>query len=660
MAKGPTITTIASGYYSRTALNDNFTNIDTAFDNTLSLDGSTPNALGADLDLNTNDIINVGSIAATSITVGGSLLSPSSVVVDAENVNLTPTGAILSTDVQAAFGVIGTTLYKTVADLLASTEPSHGVGSIWEAGGFRYVEVASGGDVVNAAATPVQLDVLACDDGSFNVAAFGAVSDGTTDASPAFQKAALAVTSYDYQLHHSAVLKAPVKTIVVSGSYNLVSSITSTDMIVWSLSAATSIDETKLSGTVNKGGRHINSTHTGILENATTLSLRAGRTLDAVGGVYGISTEDVISRVGPPHSVTLQIDNSTDVTPITLTGTTYTATNVVYTSVASLADVKIGATITTQGSPTHTGIITATDAAAKTITVGGGWRPYTGVDGSTGTPTNGDVAIIDYFEKIWGQNTNTFLRSGHATKKAAGYELGSLNYQSDSPVLNLAVDQEPKLWGFDSVNLGPYKGSAGVLARAGVAPWRTGFVSYGNEIGFQVAEKGALLNTIAYDAVISAGSAFRVTYGGSASFNVLATGNMEVGRTDAAQTTFIDLHSSGTTSDYDVRIQSTGGSATSGTGSLFVKAVLASFDCEVRPNVDKGSGLGSSTKRFSAIYADVVRTGAGGAIWTSGTGTPEGAVTASVGSMYTRTDGGAGTTLYIKESGAGTTGWVAK
>jgi hypothetical protein len=44
----------------------------------------------------------------------------------------------------------------------------------------------------------------------------------------------------------------------------------------------------------------------------------------------------------------------------------------------------------------------------------------------------------------------------------------------------------------------------------------------------------------------------------------------------------------------------------------------------------------------------------------TGTGSPEGAVTAPVGSMYTRADGGAGSTLYIKESGAGNTGWVAK
>ena len=48
------------------------------------------------------------------------------------------------------------------------------------------------------------------------------------------------------------------------------------------------------------------------------------------------------------------------------------------------------------------------------------------------------------------------------------------------------------------------------------------------------------------------------------------------------------------------------------------------------------------------------------ATWSSGTGTPEAVVTAPVGSMFTRTDGGTGTTLYVKETGTGNTGWVAK
>lgn len=41
-------------------------------------------------------------------------------------------------------------------------------------------------------------------------------------------------------------------------------------------------------------------------------------------------------------------------------------------------------------------------------------------------------------------------------------------------------------------------------------------------------------------------------------------------------------------------------------------------------------------------------------------GTPEGSYTAPVGSLYLRTDGGAGTSFYVKQSGTGNTGWVGK
>lgn len=64
--------------------------------------------------------------------------------------------------------------------------------------------------------------------------------------------------------------------------------------------------------------------------------------------------------------------------------------------------------------------------------------------------------------------------------------------------------------------------------------------------------------------------------------------------------------------------------------------------------------------------------GVGGSFWRSTgagwapdgpircTGTPEAQITAPIGSLALRTDGGAATTLYVKESGAGNTGWVAK
>lgn len=41
-------------------------------------------------------------------------------------------------------------------------------------------------------------------------------------------------------------------------------------------------------------------------------------------------------------------------------------------------------------------------------------------------------------------------------------------------------------------------------------------------------------------------------------------------------------------------------------------------------------------------------------------GSPEGVITAPVGSLAMRTDGAAQTALYVKESGTGATGWKAK
>jgi len=43
-----------------------------------------------------------------------------------------------------------------------------------------------------------------------------------------------------------------------------------------------------------------------------------------------------------------------------------------------------------------------------------------------------------------------------------------------------------------------------------------------------------------------------------------------------------------------------------------------------------------------------------------GKGTPETIVTANIGAIFLRLDGGAATTFYVKESGSGVTGWVAK
>ena len=76
MAKKPSITTVASGYQSTTTINSNTQNLRDAFDNTLSLDGSTPNAMLADLDMNSNDIINVDKLYLSGLYIDGQPVAP--------------------------------------------------------------------------------------------------------------------------------------------------------------------------------------------------------------------------------------------------------------------------------------------------------------------------------------------------------------------------------------------------------------------------------------------------------------------------------------------------------------------------------------------------------------------------------------------------------
>jgi hypothetical protein len=77
MAKEADLITIASGYYSLSSLNANFDAINVALNNTLSLDGSTPNSMNADLDMNSNDILNASSVSSSRFYRNGVEMVPS-------------------------------------------------------------------------------------------------------------------------------------------------------------------------------------------------------------------------------------------------------------------------------------------------------------------------------------------------------------------------------------------------------------------------------------------------------------------------------------------------------------------------------------------------------------------------------------------------------
>jgi hypothetical protein len=88
--------------------------------------------------------------------------------------------------------------------------------------------------------------------------------------------------------------------------------------------------------------------------------------------------------------------------------------------------------------------------------------------------------------------------------------------------------------------------------------------------------------------------------------------------------------------------------STTSTGALYIRNSSLS-------NLIYMSDAGDFT-----VYNEVRLGAPTGPLIKSGSGTPEGVVTAPIGSMFLRTNGGAGTTLYIKESGTGNTGWIGK
>jgi len=76
-------------------------------------------------------------------------------------------------------------------------------------------------------------------------------------------------------------------------------------------------------------------------------------------------------------------------------------------------------------------------------------------------------------------------------------------------------------------------------------------------------------------------------------------------------------------------------------------------------NLTKPDGIAELNRMFKTLF-DYAAGDAKSVKIFIGYLTPEGAVVASPGSVFLRKDGAAATTLYVKTSGTGATGWTAK
>ena len=219
MAKKATLTPVTDTALNAGAINTQLNAINDQLDNTLSLDGSTPNAMNADVDLNSNDILNAANIYAADIIVAGSSVSASATAsaasaaasaVSATASSTSATAASLSATQAAQYDGIW---LDDVTALLADTTLTYTAGqpSTVVVGdyvrtrkeGFAY-QVAAVGDVTTAGG--IQLDVMIESDGFFPFGAMGADDTGATDVTA---KVNTALASHK-------VLKFPAGTFLVS------------------------------------------------------------------------------------------------------------------------------------------------------------------------------------------------------------------------------------------------------------------------------------------------------------------------------------------------------------------------------------------------------------------------------------------------------------
>lgn len=346
-----------------------------------------------------------------------------------------------------------------------------------------------------------------------------------------------------------------------------------------------------------------------------------------------------------------------------------------------------------------TGTVTDWDDAGNWIDVEGWYAIGNTADGQIPGGTTG--ILINPVTKVWGMNTQIKIPVGSYAHAGSGMEIGISDWKAESERFetgrDIAVDDSPHyVWGLHITNFTSNKMQAHLVLDG--PSWYAIQTNANVSNGFRYRGGGSALiaqndtlttrcrilnsgryfleeQTATVTATPDENPANAFYWDSALKFNTASGPTMELGRQYDSSTPAINFHQSGGNINYDARVRVTNGdAATDGNGFLWLEAdgpagrvyldgsdIIVNNADRVRPVDNNATKNGDTSNRWSETYSVEFHPGTiGDVVWTSGTGTPEGVVTAPIGSMFTRRDGGASTTLYVKESGAGNTGWVAK
>lgn len=227
-----TLANISSGYNTTIQLNSNNDLIEAALENTLSRDGTTPNTMGVNLDMNNYKVINLA--APTNANDGARLTDVQSSIAggNALLMPFTPYGNISSTNVQNAIQEEIDDLGAVGGAALIGNNPSGTISAITVQAALNEIvsdnAASSGSSLIGFIHSGTGAVVRTIQDKnreSVTVTDFGADSTGSSDSRAAF---ALANTNGPF--------------IIPRGTYKISSNITLTNLVQFDPAALLSID----------------------------------------------------------------------------------------------------------------------------------------------------------------------------------------------------------------------------------------------------------------------------------------------------------------------------------------------------------------------------------------------------------------------------------
>lgn len=424
----------------------------------------------------------------------------------------------------------------------------------------------------------------------------GADRTGASSAVTAFQ-AAVNQTAGEkiYTPLYDTVPQAPWITIhVPTGKYLIDGRVYPNGKnVIWDCDAGVKFlgDIDNLCGRVVMGGVWINANSAASLNSAVGLAVSVNRGLGKPAPIMGITSPADLRSVPERDAVGLYADCESTTPTLTVASATYTATTATPSAPVDVRELLAGMIIDTDNG--HSGVLETWAADGTSLTVKNGWYLVGGSSTPVIPPTAGFV--VNQTTKVWGLNIQSILSASDTTTRSSGFELGLQNGKVD---ITDPSNKDAYVWGIDVCGLGPKTASIGYLQRNGIL---RGFESSGaSKEGFVVSARNGVTPTSAF---VSNCNAFeQITLrpnGTNAVFKVTNAGDIDVGALEYAGTKTMRFRSGGLTANYDTRLQSIGGAAFDGQGTLRIGALHTEVQGSIRPVTTNTSPCGTSSNAWS-------------------------------------------------------------